>query len=124
MSWPLAAMVIVVVLVIGVVALLDRDINAVSNTILMLLVALGLAELREIKSNTNGSNDSLMRQNQKLMDELAQYRRDAASFTNRALDAAPLPPTSLSGAASVHTPAPDPGDPDMTIILPPVAHRP
>jgi hypothetical protein len=83
-------MVIALILVIGTVAILDRDVAAVSSAILTVLVALGLAELREIKSQTNGNNNTLMEQNRVLMQELAQYRRDAATITTRALDSAPL----------------------------------
>ena len=97
MSWPLAFMVIAVVAVIGVIAAMDKNVATVTNAILMLLIALGLAELREIKSNTNGSNNSLMEQNRKLMDELGQYRREAARVTDRAFESNPLtqPPTAV-----------------------------
>lgn len=105
MPWSLASMVIAVVIVIGIVALFDKDISAVSNTILTLLVALGLAELREIRTQTNGSQSSLLDQNRKLMDELAHYRREAARITDRALDSAPL------AAPAPAAPAPAPASP-------------
>ena len=92
MNWPLAAIVIALVLVIGAVALFKGDVNAVSTSILTVLIALGLAELREIKSNTNGNNQTLMDQNKALMDELGEYRRNAARITDRALESQPLPP--------------------------------
>jgi len=91
-------MVIVAMVVIGTVALLDRDVAAVSSAILTLLVALGLAELREIKSNTNGSNNSLLEQNKALMHELAQYRRDALRITDRAFESAPMGPPPHQGS--------------------------
>lgn len=94
-------MVIALILVIGTVAILDRDVAAVSSAILTVLVALGLAELREIKSQTNGNNTTLMEQNRGLMLELAQYRRDAATITNRALDSQPL--GTPAGTTSVTT---------------------
>jgi len=97
-SWSLASMVIVAMVVIGTVALLDRDVAAVSSAILTLLVALGLAELREIKSNTNGSNNSLLEQNKALMHELAQYRRDALRITDRAFESAPMGPPPHQGS--------------------------
>jgi len=98
----MAVMVSVTVMVIGAVALWDRDIGAVSNVILMLLVALGLAELREIKTQTNGSQSSLLEQNKALLDELAQYRRDATRITDKALESGPLVPV---------VPAPGPAGP-------------
>lgn len=110
MAWPLAAVVIVIVLVIGAMAFTDRDIDNVFNAILLLLVALGLAELREIKSQTNGSQSTLMEQNRQLMDELAQYRREAARITDRALDSAPLGPVVAPPPAPVVF---DPNDPTM-----------
>lgn len=70
MPWPLALVVTVTVLVIGVLAVLDKDVNVVMNAILFLLMALGYAELREVKSNTNGTNT-------KLMQELTETRRDS-----------------------------------------------
>jgi hypothetical protein len=96
LSWPLALMVTVAMLVIGAVAILQRDVAAVSSAILTILVALGLAELREIKSSTNGSNDRLMQQNKALMEELSEYRRSASRITDRALDSQPLIPGSTS----------------------------
>lgn len=111
MPWPLASMVIAVVLVIGVVALFDKDIGAVSDAIIMLLVALGLAELREIRTQTNGSQTTLQEQNKRLMDELGQYRREAARITDRALDSAPLSPPPPP-------PQPPDHDPSQTLQFP------
>lgn len=114
-SWPLAFMVTVVVTVVGVVAVMDKNVATVSNAILMLLIALGLAELREIKSNTNGSNTTLMEQNKMLMDELGQYRREAARITGRALDSAPLnQPAAMVIPAPATIVLPDPNDPTQT----------
>lgn len=106
MSWPLAVMVSVAMLVIGAAALLDRDVAGVSAAITTILIALGLAELREIKTQTNGNSTNLMEQNKVLMDQLAQYRRDALDITNRALDSAPLPqpPNSTTTTTSSNTP--------------------
>lgn len=94
-------MVSIAMLVIGTTAVLDRDVASVSAAIMTLLIALGLAELREIKTNTNGNNTVLLEQNREqnnllqeqnkaLMAEIAQYRRDALNITNRALESAPL----------------------------------
>lgn len=91
-NWPLAAIVISLIGVIGAVALVKGDVNAVSTAIITVLIALGLAELREIKSQTNGNNQTLMDQNKALMDELSEYRRNAARITDRALESQPLPP--------------------------------
>lgn len=88
----MAIMVSVAMLVIGAVAIFDRDVTAVSGAILTLLLALGLAELREIKTSTNGNTSALMEQNRALMQELAQYRRDSVRITDRALESAPLMP--------------------------------
>lgn len=110
-SWPLAVMVSVAILVIGATALLDRDIAGVSAAITTILIALGLAELREIKTQTNGNNTSLMEQNKVLMDQLAQYRRDALDITNRALDSAPLPQPANSTTTTTSTSSNTPNAP-------------
>lgn len=79
MPWTLALVVTVSILVIGTLAILDKDINVVMNAILLLLMALGYAELREVKSNTNGTNTKLMEDNAKLKEELFETRsRDRA----------------------------------------------
>lgn len=75
MPWPLALVVTVSILVIGTLAILDKDVNVVMNAILLLLMALGYAELREVKSNTNGTNTKLMEDNSKLKEELFETRR-------------------------------------------------
>jgi hypothetical protein len=85
-------MVSMAIAVIGVTAVLDRDVAAVSGAITTVLIALGLAELREIKASTNGNQDALMQQNRALMAELAQYRRDASRVTDRAMSSPALPP--------------------------------
>lgn len=74
MPWTLALVVTVSILVIGTLAILDKDINVVMNAILLLLMALGYAELREVKSNTNGTNTKLMEDNAKLKEELFETR--------------------------------------------------
>jgi hypothetical protein len=97
-SWPLAIMVSVAMVIIGVTVVTNKDVSAVTGAIVTILIALGLAELREIKSNTNGNQTTLMEQNRSLMAELAQYRRDAARFTDRAMDSqAMTPPTPPDG---------------------------
>lgn len=87
MPWPLALVVTVTVLVIGVLAILDKDVNVVMNAILFLLMALGYAELREVKSNTNGTNTKLMEDNSKLKEELYETR-----MRDRTQDIPPSPP--------------------------------
>jgi hypothetical protein len=74
MPWSLALVVTVTVLVIGTLAILDKDVNVVMNAILFLLMALGYAELREVRSNTNGTNTKLMEDNTKLKEELYETR--------------------------------------------------
>ena len=87
MGWPMATVVAAAVLVMGALALFDKDIDRALNAIIFLLMALGYAELREIKSNTNGVNT-------KLLEELAEHRRNQARVTDRALESQPLnPPT-------------------------------
>src|SRR3990172_4187484 len=79
MSWPLAMVATAAIVVIGVLALFDRDVTAVSSAIITMLLALGIAELREIKSNTNGTNT-------KMMEELSQYRQASARNFQTALE--------------------------------------
>lgn len=83
LSWPMSLVLSLVVVVIGVLAFVGKDVRTVSDAILFILVALGYAELREIKSNTNGNNT-------KLLEELAAYRRASQEVTQRALESAPL----------------------------------
>lgn len=83
-SLPMAIMISVAMIVIGIVAVMDRDIQAVGNVILMLLVALGIGELREIKGQTNGNM-------KRLLDELAEARRTQSRMTDRAFDSIPPP---------------------------------
>jgi hypothetical protein len=85
LSWPMALVLSLVVVVIGTLAFVGKDVRTVSDAILFILVALGYAELREIKSNTNGNNT-------KMLEELAEYRRQAARLTDKALESAPLVP--------------------------------
>jgi len=90
-------MVTVAMLVIGATALFDRDVAAVSGAIITVLLALGIAELREIKAQTNGNQDALMQQNRALMSEIAQYRRDASRVTDMAFSSSPLVAPSPDG---------------------------
>lgn len=91
-NWPLSMLASIAIVTIGVVAILDKDVTAVSGVILTLLIALGLVELKGIKEATNGNQDKLMEQNKALMAEMAEYRRSAARITDRALEAAPMAP--------------------------------
>lgn len=68
LSWPLAAVAMMAMAVIGTLAILDKDVNVVSNVIILLLITLGIGELREIRNNTNGNNNRLMDTNDKLLD--------------------------------------------------------
>lgn len=83
-SLPMAIMISVAMIVIGTVAIMDRDIQAVGNVILMLLVALGIGELREIKGNTDGNM-------KRLLDELAESRRAQSRVVDRAFESTPPP---------------------------------
>jgi len=68
LPWPLAAVAMTAMVVILVLALNDKDVSATANIILLVLMALGIAELREIKSNTNGTNNRLMDNNERLQE--------------------------------------------------------
>ena len=61
-SWPLAMVTTVAITVMGVLAMFDKDVNAFIGAILLLLGALGVAELREIKNQTNGINTAADRE--------------------------------------------------------------
>lgn len=77
-SWQMT--IIICVVVGGVVAtgILEKDITSVGAIILTLLIALGVAELKEIKTNTNGASIAKDEHIQRLNEELTQYRlRDA-----------------------------------------------
>jgi hypothetical protein len=101
-SWPLAVMVTVAMLVIGTTALFGRDVAAVSGAIITVLLALGIAELREIKAQTNGNQDAMMQQNRALMSELGQYRRDASRVTDMAFSSSPLVTPSPDGSSEAN----------------------
>lgn len=85
MNWPLAFMVSVAMIVIGTAAFLNKDVAAVTGSILTMLIAFGVAELREIKTSTNGNTDKLLQQNQALMAELAQYRQNQQHMMSQML---------------------------------------
>lgn len=85
MPWPVALVVSVAIVVIGVVAALGKDVTAVLGSIILLLGAFGYAELREIKTNTDGTNA-------RMMDELAEYRRAAAINFRQAMENPAVPP--------------------------------
>lgn len=83
LPWPLAAVAMTAMVVILILALNDKDVSATANIILLVLMALGIAELREIKSNTNGTNnrladanDKLMERNDRLVDRVAPPPQD------------------------------------------------
>lgn len=83
MPWPMALVVCITIVTIGVLAVFDKDVNTVVNAILFLLMALGYAELREIKSQTNGNTASKDL-------ELAATRRANEELIKRLLESPPL----------------------------------
>lgn len=85
MSWPMAVVISAVVVVIGVLAFVGKDFKAVSDAILFILFALGYAELREIKAQTNGSSTAKDV-------ELANYRRQQEALVQKLLEAQPIIP--------------------------------
>lgn len=85
MTMPMALVVSAAITVIGVLAFAGKDFRAVSDAILFILVALGYAELREIKTQTNGSNTAKDV-------ELANYRRQQDALVQRLLEQQPYPP--------------------------------
>lgn len=91
MPWPVALVVSVAIIVIGVTSALGRDVTPVLGAIILLLGAFGYAELREIKSNTNGTNNRMMDANNRMMDELAEYRRAAAVSFRQAMENPAIP---------------------------------
>lgn len=105
MSWPLAMVVTAAITVIGLLGLFQRDVAAASAAIMTLLLALGFAELREIKTNTNGTNA-------KMMEELTEYRRASArnfqtALENPAIAPAPTSPPRPSSWSSMHPSTPE-----------------
>ena len=68
LPWPLAAVAIAAIAVIGTLAMFDKDVSATANIILLVLMALGIAELREIKSNTNGTNNRILDNSERLQE--------------------------------------------------------
>lgn len=101
MSWPMAFLIAVVSIVLCVLILAGKDPNTLIWPIILLAGALGYAELREIKGNTNGTNKNLIDQNAALMAELAEYRRTSQANLKQALEnpvvpvAAVLPPQTI-----------------------------
>lgn len=85
MPWPVALVVSITILVVGVLAMFDKDVQVVMNAVILLLMALGYAELREVRSQTNGNTN-------KQNEELAAWRRTMTDFTTRALESQPLSP--------------------------------
>ena len=92
LSWPLAAVAITAMVVIGVLAMWDKDVAAISGAITTVLLVLGIAELKEIKTQTNGTST-------RMLDELAASRRTQERITDKAL--------SNSGAITPVSPAPE-----------------
>jgi len=95
MPWPIALVVTVAIVVIGVLSALGKDPVTVVGAIVLLLGAFGYAELREIKGNTNGNMSKLMEQNAALLTELAEYRRSAAQNLQQALENPAVPAKDL-----------------------------
>jgi hypothetical protein len=91
MPWPIALVVTVAIVVIGVLSAMGKDPVTVVGAIVLLLGAFGYAELREIKGNTNGNMSKLMEQNTALLTELAEYRRTAAQNFQQALENPAIP---------------------------------
>lgn len=118
MSWPLAIMVSVAMLVIGTTALLNKDVAAVTGSILTLLIAFGVAELREIKTNTNGSNEKLMSQNQALMTELTESRQNQQQMMAKMLSLGVTPP----GATVITPQPPQSAAPTTTTVVMPATN--
>lgn len=89
-SWPLAVTVMAALCAVVVTQIWGNgDTSDVLTIVLLLLGAYNTAEIREVKANTNGATRSLLEEN-------ANYRRQLADITNRALESPPLggPPTS------------------------------
>lgn len=78
--------------VIGILAMWDKDVAAISGAITTVLLVLGIAELKEIKTNTNGTSN-------RVLDELAASRRSQERITDKALSTAPLTNVPTSPAA-------------------------
>lgn len=102
MPWPMALVVSTALLVIGVLAGLDKDIDSVVSAFLLLLGALGYAELREIKTQTNGNTASkdleLAATRRAAEEERALARRAQEELINRLLGSPPIGVPSIEAA--------------------------
>lgn len=104
LSWPLAAVAMTAMAVIGILAMMDKEVSTVSNVIIFLLMTLGIAELREIKSNTNGANS-------RMLDELAQNRRTQERILDKALDPVVTMASMTATTATATEPTPESSGP-------------
>jgi hypothetical protein len=86
MTWPLAIVVGIALLVIGAITMFGQgDASIVVSVISLLVNAMLYGELREVKSQTNGSTS-------RLLEELASYREQQQKITTQALNSPALPP--------------------------------
>lgn len=83
MTWPLAAVIVSALVAVVVTQVYGGTTNDILLIILTVLGAMNAAELREVKSNTNGGLTRLMEEN-------ANYRRQLADITNQALNSPAL----------------------------------
>lgn len=91
MTWPLASVVIVALLVVGIIQWKGGQTSDVLTIVSVVMNAIMFAELREVKANTNGNVT-------RLMDEMASYRMQQNRITTQALQSPPLaPPPGESG---------------------------
>lgn len=84
MTWPLASVIMgALSAVVATQIWGDGSTQDILLIVLTVLSGLNLAEQREIKANGNGAMSRLMEEN-------ANYRRQLADITNRALESPPL----------------------------------
>lgn len=105
-SWQMT--IIICVVVGGVVAtgILEKDITSVGAIILTLLIALGVAELKEIKTNTNGASIAKDEHIQRLNEELTQYRLRDAELVAKFMEAQSKATEAANQASTTAPPAP------------------
>lgn len=84
MTWPFAIVVGIALIVAGVVTIRGGDTSDILTIVSLLINAVLLAEMREVKTQTNGNTS-------RMFEELAMYRRQAQDITNRALSSPALP---------------------------------
>lgn len=107
-SWQMT--IIICVVVGGVVAtgILEKDITSVGAIILTLLIALGVAELKEIKTNTNGASIAKDEHIQRLNEELTQYRLRDAELVAKFMEVQAKATEAANQASTTALPAPAP----------------